>query len=676
MPFGFHQDVGANNMASCIISSMPTPAPADLSLAITVSLTEHNSSDRRTIELLPGTPCIIGRASKSDFKNMRSTPNNALFDCPVVSRTHAELRASPWQHPGRQVSITDKSSLHGTTVNDTKLQPNVPFTLHTGDVIKLGDTVSRGKDTHDAVSLIFKRFDHLTAAPTSTRSPITTTRGFHLPIESDQSDFDSDDESIGSNPHEHSSAKTTPEQFKMKSGSQEQPIDLDRTSVALKNVVDLDAEAEDELVFTRAIRPTFPSTIQESVDRDAPIVVPDSIAGEPARSPVNETDSEGEDTTMLRNTGLSQILNAPRSDSDDEPQYPDSASEGNDDEYDNGSMDMEELDEADYDVDSDAHNDSDIDDENDEPELAGQEWPSNRQPSPELGTTDEPRSPPYMPTSPVHSFALPSKPRYDPVRSSQPPAEEVSEKVVAAHGLVDKPASTYTYGYPGSFGTSLMYPATDLSSSSRWDVTAPTVSSFGYQIDHVEKDIAPANFTPSQMFGASAPIFGLDSQVPTAPYYSPPESAFNTWQTSAPMSTAPANADRMAIDNLVEEPAKSTTVRSPQHTVTELTSAPTANVVEDVLPEEVGSTAAKRKADQMEVDESTESAPNKSAKVDAATSTRGTSHQRKQKQPKRSIAKTVAVEAAKLVGYAGIGAAGLAAFLMSPYAQQAIDYLG
>ncbi|KAF7197822.1 hypothetical protein HII31_00911 [Pseudocercospora fuligena] len=674
MPFGFHQDVEANNMASSSASAA-FPKGRLSSHSITVSLTSPNSSDGRTIELLPGTACIIGRASKSDFKNMRSTPNNALFDCPVVSRTHAELRASPWQPPGRQVTITDKSSLHGTTVNDTKLQPNLPFTLKTGDVIKLGDTVSRGKDTHDGVSLTFKRFDDITVAPTSSRSPVTT-RGFHLPIESDQSDFESDDESVRSNPREHSSAKTTPEQFKMKPGSQAQPIDLERTSVAPKNVIDLDAEEEDELVFTRAVRPTMPSTIQESVDCDAPILVPESIAEEPARSPVYETESEAEDTTMLRNTGLSQILNPPRSDSDDEPQYPDSEYEGNDYEYDNGSVDMEELDEADNDVDSDAHNDSDIDDENDESELEEQEWPSNRQPSPELGTTDEPRSPPYMPTSPVHSFALPSKPRYDPVRSSQPPAEEVSEKITAVHGLAEKPASTYTYGYPGSFGNSMMYPATDLSGSRRWDITAPNVSSFGYQIDHAEKDIASVNFSPPQMFGASAPIFGLDSQIPAAPYYSPPEPAFNTWQT-APMSTATATADRMAIDNLVEETAKNTTVKSPQKTVTELASAPIENIVEDVFfPEETGFTATKRKADQMEVDESTESAPNKSAKVDAATSTRGASHRRKQKQPQRSITKTIAVEAAKVVGYTGLGAAGLAAFLLSPYAQQAIDYLG
>ncbi|EME82593.1 uncharacterized protein MYCFIDRAFT_70778 [Pseudocercospora fijiensis CIRAD86] len=660
MPFGFHQDVEANNMASSSASAA-VPKGRLSSHSITVSLTS-NSSDRRTIELLPGTACIIGRASKSDFKNMRPTAHNALFDCPVVSRTHAELRASPWQPPGRQVTITDKSSLHGTTVNDTKLQPNVPFTLKTGDVIKLGDTVSRGKDTHDGVSLTFKRFADITAAPTSSRSPITA-RGFHLPVESDQSDFESDDDSIGSNPREHSSAKTTPEQYKMKPGSQSQPIDLDSTSVAPKSVIDLDADEEDELVFTRAIRPTMPSTIQESVDRDAPIIVPESITGQPARSPAYETESEAEADTMLRNTGLSQILNAPRSDSDDEPLYPDSGSEGDD-----------------YD---DAHNDSDVDDENGESELDEQECPSVREPSPELGTTDEPSSPPYMPMSPVQSYALPSKPRYDPVRSSQPPAEEIGEKKAEVHGLAEKPTSTCTYGYPGSFGNSLMYPATDLPGNSRWDVTATSVSSFGYQIDHTEKDIAPTHFAPPTMFGASTstPTFGLDSQMPTASYCSPPNPAYNTWQT-APISTTTANADRIAIDNLVEEPAKSTTAQPPQKTVVGLASVRTKHANEDIIypdliyPEEVLSTGTKRKADEMEVDESNESAARKSAKVDAATSTRGVSHRRKQKQPKRSTMKTVVVEAAKLVGYAGIGAAGFAAFLMSPYAQQAIDYLG
>ncbi|KXT08664.1 hypothetical protein AC579_3966 [Pseudocercospora musae] len=52
-------------------------------------------------------------------------------------------------------------------------------------------------------------------------------------------------------------------------------------------------------------------------------------------------------------------------------------SEGNDYEYDNGSMDidMEELDKASHDVGSDAHNDSKIDDKHEESYLEEQEWP-------------------------------------------------------------------------------------------------------------------------------------------------------------------------------------------------------------------------------------------------------------------------------------------------------------
>ncbi|KXS93584.1 hypothetical protein AC578_7812 [Pseudocercospora eumusae] len=57
--------------------------------------------------------------------------------------------------------------------------------------------------------------------------------------------------------------------------------------------------------------------------------------------------------------------------------------------------------------------------------------------------------------------------------------------------------------------------ATDLSGSSQWNVTAPNVSSFGYQLDHTAKDIAPANFTLPYMFGDSASIFGLDVPIPS-----------------------------------------------------------------------------------------------------------------------------------------------------------------
>lgn len=111
-----------------------------------ISLTSNTTDDHRTLELIPGKTYIIGRASKNKH-DMRPGPDNALFDCAVVSREHAELRSSPWQPPGRQVTLTDKRSLHGTTVNGSRLIPNSPFALKTGDVIKFGEKVARGDGT-------------------------------------------------------------------------------------------------------------------------------------------------------------------------------------------------------------------------------------------------------------------------------------------------------------------------------------------------------------------------------------------------------------------------------------------------------------------------------------------------------------------------------------------------
>ncbi|KXS96118.1 hypothetical protein AC578_7789 [Pseudocercospora eumusae] len=56
------------------------------------------------------------------------------------------------------------------------------------------------------------------------------------------------------------------------------------TAEQSKNGINLRDEEDDALVVTRAIRPTLPGTFQDSVDHDAPIFVPGSIAGEPVRA--------------------------------------------------------------------------------------------------------------------------------------------------------------------------------------------------------------------------------------------------------------------------------------------------------------------------------------------------------------------------------------------------------
>jgi pSer/pThr/pTyr-binding forkhead associated (FHA) protein len=113
---------------------------------VVLNLASNTSADSRTVELVPAKPCVIGRSSRS--KNIVPASDNLLFDCPVVSRFHAELRYSPWQAPDQQVTITDTASLHGTMVNGQRLVPYNEFALKMGDVIKFGERVSRGEGTH------------------------------------------------------------------------------------------------------------------------------------------------------------------------------------------------------------------------------------------------------------------------------------------------------------------------------------------------------------------------------------------------------------------------------------------------------------------------------------------------------------------------------------------------
>lgn len=78
----------------------------------------------------------IGRSSRH---RPGASPDvtNALFDCPVISRNHAELYLDPQE----DVCITDVGSLHGTWVNRCRLQHYKPCKLKENDVIEIGSNV-------------------------------------------------------------------------------------------------------------------------------------------------------------------------------------------------------------------------------------------------------------------------------------------------------------------------------------------------------------------------------------------------------------------------------------------------------------------------------------------------------------------------------------------------------
>lgn len=75
----------------------------------------------------------IGRSSEgqSIIPDVDLSPYNAYQE--GVSRIHAAFKIT-----GNQVNLIDLSSVNGTTVNDSKITPNVYHPLQSGDMITLG----------------------------------------------------------------------------------------------------------------------------------------------------------------------------------------------------------------------------------------------------------------------------------------------------------------------------------------------------------------------------------------------------------------------------------------------------------------------------------------------------------------------------------------------------------
>ncbi|KAK5685533.1 hypothetical protein LTS10_003614 [Elasticomyces elasticus] len=214
----------------------------------------HDKLDSRTIYLTQNRSTqSIGRSSKTSGKGMEADSMNALFDCPVISRKHAELRYHPLD-PRGEMSVVDQHSMHGTYVNARKLGHGEPYYLRSGDEIQLGDRVTRGAETHTGLRLTYELHD--TDQQTSSQGRLNaSTNTFAVPSASEDED-DDDNSSIGIAPHFTSSAKTTPEKTAML-GSQDKPIDLSQADTRRRSVVNLveDDEDDEELFGGRGSKP-------------------------------------------------------------------------------------------------------------------------------------------------------------------------------------------------------------------------------------------------------------------------------------------------------------------------------------------------------------------------------------------------------------------------------------
>lgn len=116
----------------------------DRKVVITVTAEEPITDiPERTITLDYGKVRIpVGRSS-SKVASVTPKEDNAFFDNPVMSRSHAELYADLRY---LRVYIRDTRSSHGTLVNGVRIEPAVQHPLKDGDVVTFGVAIRTGAD--------------------------------------------------------------------------------------------------------------------------------------------------------------------------------------------------------------------------------------------------------------------------------------------------------------------------------------------------------------------------------------------------------------------------------------------------------------------------------------------------------------------------------------------------
>ncbi|KAG5676982.1 hypothetical protein PVAND_006773 [Polypedilum vanderplanki] len=109
----------------------------------------------RTLLLEPVKPVKIGRA----IARTKVSDNNAIFDCKVLSRNHAEL----WYDDGK-FFLKDTGSSNGTFINNQRLSQTCtqsePFEVSSGDIVQFGVDVMENsrKETHGCIVATLKLY--------------------------------------------------------------------------------------------------------------------------------------------------------------------------------------------------------------------------------------------------------------------------------------------------------------------------------------------------------------------------------------------------------------------------------------------------------------------------------------------------------------------------------------
>jgi pSer/pThr/pTyr-binding forkhead associated (FHA) protein len=449
-----------------------------LSPAVTITL---NSARRtqdvtRQIVLHPDEPILIGRSSRSEFKNLSPSTDNALFDCPVVSRTHAELALSfnKWDAIDMyKIYITDTNSMHGTSVNGQKLKPNERFHLQVGDVIRLGDSVAQGQSEHPLAELrpvtshtdnvldsydgVMITLDRISVAGqrNSTQAKIGQ-RGISCPSGSDS---DSDDDSV-EEVEAPSSAQTTPDQPAEKPAMKK----FAKFGSSILTGIVVDDENEPESVVAAPIITARSIMVPDTYDEDS-YDAPDNALNVERRLQFDDAAADGqqemdEDDTLSEahfSDGAHSQASNDENTSDDASSHhsfdsePDSMSDFQDDEDEQDWAEQNDL----HSVHDDLHS---IHDDQHEDEEGPEIMSSKRSQSVEIGTLGDTRNDHEYQPSDVPR-AAPTRSHYDPVRGMfQVAAAPITDNARTARSYDSFPPPSYSGVYANAWD------------SSKWDV--------------------------------------------------------------------------------------------------------------------------------------------------------------------------------------------------------------
>ncbi|KAG9557429.1 hypothetical protein KCU71_g6869, partial [Aureobasidium melanogenum] len=112
----------------------------------------------RTLLIPEHGPVLIGRASLT--KNRDPAPDNALFTCAVMSRSHATLSAP--DGPYGSIYLEDTGSMHGVYVNGLKISRTA---IRPSDNITFGSRVTRAEGESLPSNQAFNFFEHSRLTP-------------------------------------------------------------------------------------------------------------------------------------------------------------------------------------------------------------------------------------------------------------------------------------------------------------------------------------------------------------------------------------------------------------------------------------------------------------------------------------------------------------------------------